>query len=97
VADSVEAVFRLMRCPEALGRVVNVGNDQPVEIGELAGQVIRATGSSSSIQFIPYETAYGLGFEDMRHRRPSLDLLESLTGFRPQRTLDDILRDLASA
>lgn len=97
VADSVEAVHRLMRCPEAVGKVVNVGNDQPVEIGELAGRVIRASGSSSSIQLIPYEAAYGLGFEDMRHRRPSLDLLESLTGFRPQRTLDDILRDLASA
>jgi len=95
VADSVEAVWRLMRCPEALGRVVNVGNDQSVEIGELARRVIRSTGSISAIEFIPYEAAYGPGFEDMRHRRPNLELLASLTGFRPTRSLDDILHDLS--
>jgi hypothetical protein len=30
----------------------------------------------------------------MRHRKPSLKLLERLTGFRPGRTLDEILKDL---
>jgi UDP-glucose 4-epimerase len=95
VADSVEAVIRLMRCPEALGQVVNVGNDQPVEILELAERVIRAMGSRSTVERVPYEVAYGAGFEDMRHRRPSLDLLERLTGFRPRRSLDDILQDLS--
>lgn len=95
VADSVEAVIRLMRCPEALGQVVNVGNDRPIEIGELAERVIRAMGSGSRVEFIPYEKAYGPGFEDMRHRRPSLELLERLTGFRPGRSLDEILRDLS--
>jgi UDP-glucose 4-epimerase len=95
VADSVEAVIRLMRCPEALGQVVNVGNDQPVEILDLAERVIRAVGSGSTVECVPYEIAFGAGFEDMRHRRPSLDLLERLTGFRPRRSLDDILQDLS--
>ncbi|MEN9546504.1 MAG: hypothetical protein RLZZ356_1236, partial [Verrucomicrobiota bacterium] len=49
VADSVEAVIRLMRTPEALGKVVNVGNDQPVQIRELAEKVIQALGSRSQV------------------------------------------------
>jgi len=95
VADSVEAVIRLMRTPEALGKVVNVGNDQPVQIRELAEKVIQALGSRSQVELVPYETVFGPGFEDMRHRKPSLKVLESLTGFRPGRTLDAILRDLS--
>jgi UDP-glucose 4-epimerase len=97
VADSVEAVIRLMRTPEALGKVVNVGNDQPVQIRELAEKVIQALGSRSQVELVPYETVFGPGFEDMRHRKPSLKVLESLTGFRPGRTLDAILRDLSVA
>jgi UDP-glucose 4-epimerase len=97
VADSVEAVIRLMRTPEALGKVVNVGNDQPVQIRELAEKVIQALGSRSQVELVPYETVFGPGFEDMRHRKPSLKVLESLTGFRPGRTLDAILRDLSAA
>lgn len=97
VADSVEAVIRLMRCPEALGQVVNVGNDQPVQIRELAERVIRTLGSNSTVELVPYDEVFGPGFEDMRHRKPSLRLLERLTGFRPTRSLDDILRDLSVA
>jgi UDP-glucose 4-epimerase len=94
VADSVEAVIRLMRSSEAVGQVVNVGNDQSVQIRELAEQVIQATRSTSQVELVPYASIFGPGFEDMRHRKPSLKLLERLTGFRPRRSLDEILNDL---
>jgi UDP-glucose 4-epimerase len=97
VADSVEAVLRLMNSPEAVGQVVNVGNDQSVEIRELAERVIQVTRSASRVELVAYETVFGPGFEDMRHRKPSLKLLERLTGFRPRRTLDEILKDLTAA
>ncbi len=97
VADSVEAVLRLMNSPEAVGQVVNVGNDQSVEIRELAERVIQVTRSASRVELVAYETVFGPGFEDMRHRKPSLKLLERLTGFRPKRTLDEILKDLTGA
>ena len=97
VADSVEAVLRLMKSPEAVGQVVNVGNDQSVEIRELAERVIQVTRSASRVELVAYETVFGPGFEDMRHRKPSLKLLEHLTGFRPRRTLDEILNDLTGS
>ena len=53
------------------------------------------TGSSSEIQFIPYEEAYGEGFEDMRRRVPSLEKAKQLIGYQPTRSLDDIINDVA--
>lgn len=96
VADAVEALLRLRACAAARGEVVNVGNDVAITIGDLARRVIAELGSASAIETIPYEQAYAAGFEDMRHRRPDLTKLERLTGFRPQRDLGTIIRDLAA-
>lgn len=94
VRDAVEALIRLKSKPEAAGTVINVGNDQAVTILELAGQVVRLAGSDSKIELISYTTAFGSGFEDMLHRRPSLTRLETTTGFRPTTKLEKIIADL---
>jgi len=96
VADTVEALRRLEQAPAARGEVVNVGNDQPITIVDLARRVLELAGSRSAVETVPYESAYAAGFEDMRHRRPALDKLERLTGFRPRRPLDDIIREVAA-
>ncbi len=92
VDDAVEAVVRLGNEPSAVGQVVNVGNDEPISMVDLARTVIRLLHSSSTIEFVPYEKAYAHGFEDMRHRRPALERLEQITGFRPRRSLEEIVR-----
>jgi len=61
---------------------------------ELAGQVKRACGSDSEITLVPYEEAYESGFEDMRRRIPDTSKIEGLLGWRPTRTLDEILEDV---
>ena len=63
---------------------------------QLADKAIELTGSSSNIRFVPYEEAYGEGFEDMRRRVPSLAKAERLIGYKPTRTLDDIINDVAA-
>ena len=85
VNDAVEAILRLIATPQAVGEVVNVGNDVEVTIEALACLVKERTGSSSRIEHIPYDQAYEPGFEDMFRRVPSLEKLERLTGFRPQK------------
>ncbi|MBL9172525.1 MAG: NAD-dependent epimerase/dehydratase family protein [Verrucomicrobiales bacterium] len=97
VADTVEALRRLQLAPGARGEVVNVGNDQPITIRALAERVLERTGSASPVEAVPYEKAYAAGFEDMRQRRPALQKLERLTGFRPRRPLDDIIREVADS
>ena len=90
VADTVEALVRLQRCPEALGQVFNVGSTGEISIENLAKKVIESAGSTSPIQFVPYPD----GCEDMTHRRPSLDKIKGATGYTPRATLDEIISEL---
>ena len=96
VHDVVEGLTSLLDNPECFGKVINLGNDEETTILQLAEKAIAATGSSSDIQFIPYEEAYGDGFEDMRRRVPSLDKAKRLIGYQPTRSLDDIINDVAN-
>jgi UDP-glucose 4-epimerase len=91
VRDTVEALMRLMDTDRAVGEVVNIGNTQEISIADLAQTVKSRTASASEISFIPYDKAYEPGFEDMMRRVPSVDKLQSLTGFRPQTPLEEII------
>jgi UDP-glucose 4-epimerase len=92
VGDVVEALVRLAQTAEAVGEVVNIGNDQEVTINQLAALVREITGSQSRIQYVPYAAAYGPGFEDMPRRVPCLDKLQRLAGYRPHTPLESIIR-----
>ena len=91
VRDTVEALLRLIPLECAIGQVINIGNAEEVTIENLAKMVKQRTASSSPIHYIPYDQAYELGFEDMMRRVPCIDKLHSLTGFRPQTSLADII------
>lgn len=94
VKDIVGCLVKLIDCPEARGQVVNVGNQEEVSIVQLAERVGELTGKGSEIVKIPYEEAYGEGFDDMRRRVPDLTRVKSLVGYEPQNDLDAILRDV---
>jgi len=96
VLDVVEGLTSLLDNPECFGKVINLGNDEETSILQLAQKAIEVTESSSEIQFIPYEEAYGDGFEDMQRRVPSLAKAKALIGYQPTRKLVDIINDVAS-
>jgi UDP-glucose 4-epimerase len=96
VRDTVEALLRLLPLDKAVGEVINIGNTEEVTIENLARIVKQRTGSSSPIQFVPYDKAYEPGFEDMMRRVPSIDKLHALTGFRPQTSLNEIIDRVAA-
>lgn len=91
VRDTVEALVRLMPLDCAVGEVINIGNTEEVTIENLAKTVKQRMGSSSPIEFIPYDKAYEPGFEDMMRRVPSIEKLHAMTGFRPQTSLAEII------
>ena len=97
VQDVVEALVRLHRTRTARGEVFNIGGTEEISIRSLAERVIRLTGSRSQMEFVPYEEACAVGFEDMRRRRPRVDKLARAIGFRPARTLDQIIRECLPA
>ncbi|HTS16007.1 MAG TPA: GDP-mannose 4,6-dehydratase [Verrucomicrobiae bacterium] len=92
VTDVVRALVALPNQMRAVGQVYNIGSTEEVSIAELAHRVKRLTESQSELRLIPYEQAYAKGFEDMRRRVPSTDKLYQLMGWRPTKSLDDILR-----
>lgn len=71
VLDTVHALLLLMDSEDATGRVFNVGCPTEIPIVELARRVIERSGSSSTVKFVPYEEAYGDGFEELGRRQPS--------------------------
>ncbi len=92
VGDAVTAITGLMRSPHAVGEVYNVGNGEEITIMALAEKVKAMTNSSSDIRCIPYEIAYGKGFEDMEFRTPDITKINEAIGYRPTVNLDNILR-----
>ena len=94
VLDTVEALARLFDCDAASGQIVNIGSADEISILSLAERVNAATGNNAGIVYRSAEEAYGCAVEDMLRRVPAVEKLERLTGFRPGRTLDDILRDV---
>ncbi len=96
VRDAVESLLRLAATDKAIGEVVNVGNDHEVTIEGLARLVKERTGSSSPVEYIPYDQAYEPGFEDMLRRVPCVDKLKQLTGFHPATELPEIIDRVAA-
>lgn len=96
VHDVVGGILALSEHPEALGRVFNLGGTEEVSMAALAERIVRLVGSSSAIEFIPYDVAYEEGFEDMERRVPDTSRAHELVGFAPTSDLDDIIRAVIS-
>jgi len=96
VRDTVQGLIKLIDSERAVGEVVNVGNTEEITIEDLAQRVKQRTESNSAIEFIPYDKAYEPGFEDMMRRIPCVDKLQSITGFRPEIPLNEIIDRVAA-
>ncbi len=94
VKDAVEALLRLMEHPDAPGQVFNIGSEEEVTIGELAGIVKGMTDSRSEIVMVPYDQAYSEGFEDMPRRVPDITKARKSINFEPNTSLEQILESV---
>ena len=91
VADVVDAIERLMAAEHAVGGIFNIGVEDEITMLDLARKVKERVGSASEIQLIPYQVAYGGGFEDMERRQPDIGRIRDAVGWQPTRSLDDII------
>jgi UDP-glucose 4-epimerase len=95
VYDVIEAVIAVAFSQNTIGKILNIGNNFEISINDLANKVIDETDSSSTIIHVPYEEAYGDGFEDMERRVPNLDLIKNLVGWSPKRDLSLMIADIS--
>jgi UDP-glucose 4-epimerase len=96
VYDVIDAVIAIAFAKNTIGKVINIGNDFEISIHDLALKIISETGSKSEIVYVPYQEAYGDGFEDMERRVPNIELIKSLVSWKPQRDLSKIIADISA-
>jgi UDP-glucose 4-epimerase len=98
VDDTVLALVGLMDAlPDTSGELFNVGANNQISILDLAARIMEMTNSSSTIEHVPFHEVYGTGIEDMLHRVPCIDKVRETIGWKPELTLEDILRDVVGS
>ncbi|GAA3408548.1 NAD-dependent epimerase/dehydratase family protein [Paenibacillus hodogayensis] len=83
VDDTVRGLRLMMENPAANGQIINIGNPVEHTILELAHTVIRLSGSTSGIRFMP------LPQDDPKVRRPDIAKAQSLLGWKPDIALEE--------
>lgn len=100
VRDIADALPRLLGEPSCEGTVMNLGKDESITIIDLARLVCETLGSDSEIRLVPYDQAFGPGFDDLRERRPDLGRVRTAIGFEPaiplRRTIEDLAVELTA-
>jgi UDP-glucose 4-epimerase len=96
VGDVVVALADLMTNGDVYGEVFNVGSSEETTILELAERIVDLTGSGSEISLIPYEEAYGQGFEDMHRRIPDITKVQNAIDWAPTKDLTEIITDVVA-
>jgi nucleoside-diphosphate-sugar epimerase len=92
VDDAVRATVEAGLRPEAVGQAINVGSQEEITIHELARTMIRVSGSSSRIIFVPQEAVYDRGYEDIPRRVPAVERMHRVLGVRAETPLEDGLQ-----
>lgn len=96
VRDVVTALPALIANRDCAGRVFNIGSDESIQIGALAELVKQTLNSRSPVVHVPYEEAFGAGFDDLRERRPDLSRIRQAVGFTARIPLVQTIKDLAA-
>ncbi len=87
VGDIAEAAIRVYREPSTRGRVVNIASGREVSVNELVATLLKVLGAD--VPIVHHAPRPG----DVRRHCGSADLLQELTGFRPNRSIDEGLEE----
>ena len=77
-----------------IGEVINLGQDRPITMNQLASLVKRLASSDSAILHMSYREAYGQEYEDIMHRRPDLTKFNAYTAYSFQWDIEQTILDL---
>ena len=87
VDDTVEGLIRLMNhMDDELIGPINIGNPSERTVCDLADHILRLTGSTSGIAFLP------LPIDDPVRRKPDISMAEKILDWHPQVDIDDGLK-----
>lgn len=87
INDNMATTIKCLREGLCLNDVMNVGNDEEITIKDLAEKIIKITGSSSKIKFLP-----ALEEGDMTRRKPDISKMKSILN-RPLVSLEQGIKE----
>lgn len=97
VEDCVAALIAIAFNDALVGQPVNMGNEAPTTIVELAEAVRRVVNVDIPVIHQPLENMLGGLFTHAQTRIPDITRLKNATGWRPGRSLDEAVRDCFTA
>jgi len=97
VSDATRATISLALDDLSVGEVFNIGGVGETSILDLANKIIGQLGSKSTINFVKYEDAYQVGYEDMQRRVPDISKINNFNGWNPILNLKTIIEDVATS
>ncbi len=87
VDDLIDGFVRMMAAPSDVTGPINLGNPNEFTMNQLAEQVLRLTGSSSTIEYLP------LPSDDPTQRKPVITKAEEILGWEPKVELAEGLKE----
>ena len=91
VSDVILGILSLWESGLGYGEAFNIGGFEESSINDLGKRIIELTGSTSAITYLSYQELAKDGFEDVARRVPNTEKLTALTGWKAQKSLEDIL------
>ena len=94
VRDLVNLIEVVASNPEAIGQIVNIGNNRVISMMALAKLVKEMSDSESNLVYVPLKDVYDNEDLFIKERKPDLAKLLSYTDYHFQWTLEKTLKDL---
>ena len=88
ITDIAEGTFLAMENENALGEIINIGNDEEMSVVDSAKLIhqITNTGNDLKIKYIPFSDIFG-DYKDIVRRVPDLSKAKSILNYQPKVSL----------
>ena len=92
VSDLARATVLAMEEENAIGEIINIGNDQEMSVLESARLIHRlsATGNKLKLKFIPFKDVFGK-YRDIQRRIPDLAKAEKILNYTPRIKIEEAI------
>ncbi|MDZ4824249.1 MAG: GDP-mannose 4,6-dehydratase [Flavobacteriales bacterium] len=89
VTDLVDGTLLALENENAIGRIINIGNDEEMSVIDSAKLIhrIAATGRELNMKFVPMTAVFGQ-YKDIMRRIPDLTLAKQILGYAPKVKLE---------
>jgi UDP-glucose 4-epimerase len=81
ITDVIRGVVAAGERPEAVGEIINLGDDDETSINELVNLICRTVNKHPPVQFVALDAVYGKGYEDIPRRVPNVERAKRLLQF----------------